>query len=130
MREYPGILNYMIKGIEMWDEVGQGVPEWMEEHLDSYKIVEDPLCMFTDNTLKEAKGQKIQASQLYQNYLDYMRIIDMAPLTQTLFGRAMTHKGYRKGQSKGKYYYLNVTMKDRGDWMKKDDQNMLPGTEG
>lgn len=129
MSEYPGILNYMIKGIEMWDEVGQGIPEWMEEHLDSYKIVEDPLCMFTDNTLKEARGQKIQATQLYQNYQDYMRRIDIPPLTQTQFGRAMTHKGYRKGQSNGKYYYLHVAIKAPEDWMKKDDQNTLSDTK-
>ena len=127
LKEFSGILNYMLKGIEIWDEVGQGVPEWMKEHLDSYKIVEDPLCMFTDNTIKEAKGQKVQARPLYDNYVKYMYVMEMEPMSLTAFGTAMNNKGYKKSESNGKTYYKNIALKDRDDWFTKDTQTKRPG---
>jgi putative DNA primase/helicase len=127
MKEYSGILNYMIEGIKILDEIGQGVPEWMKEHLDSYKIDEDPLCMFTDNTIEEARGQKVQATPLYDNYVKYMYVLKMEPITPTAFGTAMRNKGYKKGMSNGKTFYLNIALKNREDWFTKDTQSKIPG---
>jgi putative DNA primase/helicase len=127
MKEYSGILNYMLKGIEIWNEIGQSVPEWMEEHLVSYKIVEDPLCMFTDNTIYEAKGQKVQATPLYDEYVKYMYIMKMDPMTLTAFGTAMHNKGYQKSPINGRTYYKNIALKNREDWFTKDTQTKIPG---
>jgi len=127
--EFSGILNYMLKGIDIIEEIGLGVPDWMEEHIDFYKVAEDPLSLFAENALTEAKNKKIQATYLFHRYEEYMRILDIDPLTQTAFGKAMKHKGHKTSMSAGKTYYVNVALRERDNWWKKDNQTDL-GTIG
>jgi len=124
--EFSGILNWMLAGIDAIDEIGLGVPDWMQEYLDFYKVETDPLNGFAENCLTPAGGVEIAAAALYQTYAEYMRMLGANPTNLTNFGSHMGAKGYRKKEYNTGYRYRDIKVKPQTEWLKKDTQTALP----
>ena len=94
--EAAGILTWITTGARQWFELGLMVPEIVRAATDEYRTENDPLSEFlTERTIPNTSGY-IQAKTLFTSYEAWCEIEGQKPMTQTLFGRMMAERGYKK----------------------------------
>jgi putative DNA primase/helicase len=123
--EHSGILNWMLAGIDIIEEIGLGVPDWMMDNIDFYKVETDPLNNFAQNCIENAKNDEIRASELYQYYVTYMGMLGENAVNLTNFGNCMKDKGYQKKEYNNGYRYVNIRTKPKADWLGEGTQASL-----
>jgi putative DNA primase/helicase len=68
--EGSGILNWALKGLRRWEEIGmeRGEPRAVKEAVKAYRTAEDELGGFIDLTLEKWEGGKMSGAEVYQVY--------------------------------------------------------------
>lgn len=114
--ERSGILNWLLDGLMLWLANGLTpyVPAEVRAFTDDYREERDPVSIFKETCLVEAKGYKVQASDVYAAYEKWCRANGLKPYQQTAFGLRLNALGVRK--EKGRvYHYLDVKLGDIPD---------------
>lgn len=96
LAEASGILNWMLDGYRIYREEGVRVPDAVRDETDQYRTESDPIGEFVRLWTFRDKGQWVQATELYKAYQSWCRINAHDPGSQTMFGRRMADRGYRK----------------------------------
>jgi putative DNA primase/helicase len=112
-KEAPGILNWMLEGLEHWSERGLRPPEAVLTANTSYRDEMDPLHRFLIEALVVAPGQQVKRRELYAAYTEYCQQDSEDPMPTKAFGSAMTNKGYRRKHSNGTNY-IDMTFTEEG----------------
>jgi len=112
-KEAPGILNWMLEGLEHWSERGLRPPEAVLTANTSYRDEMDPLHRFLIEALVVAPGQQVKRRDLYAAYTEYCQQDSEDPMPTKAFGSAMTNKGYRRKHSNGTNY-IDMTFTEEG----------------
>lgn len=97
--EAPGILNWMLDGYRLWAEGGLSIPATALEAAAEYRRENDPLGDFLDVAVRPRAGARTSATPLYNNYCAWAKQNAREPISQTLFGKIMSERGYQKSKS-------------------------------
>jgi len=68
--EGSGILNWALKGLKMWEEIGMEMdePKAVKEAVKAYRTAEDELGGFIDAALEKAGGFEMSGAEVYRIY--------------------------------------------------------------
>lgn len=105
--EAEGILNWMLDGYCEWREKTLAVPEVVQAQTDLYRESQDDLGAFIRSEIGRDPSASVQASTLYQAYVAWCKANANDDLTQTMFGRRMTERGFVK-QTSGVTVYRGI----------------------
>lgn len=110
--EAPGILNWLLDGLRLWLERGLEIPDAVRAATEQYREDSDPLGQFLGVAVRRpAPGYSVTAKLLYGAYCGWCRKNAVDPVHQTLFGRLLAERGFRKDKA-GIVYYREVELLD------------------
>lgn len=111
LAESDGILQWMLKGLEMWQKKRLGMCEKILMANKEYRQEMDVVSTFIEECVNNSLGKEVKASELYQHYKNYCLQNGFFVLTSTKFGRELDNKGYIKTHKRTGKYYQNISMK-------------------
>ena len=121
--EAPGILNWMIEGLEEYYKIGIDAPSCVKTATKEYREDQDVLhdfiadcCDTKDDKNFAGKDLSAEASALYNNYKSWYNLSggnSKDQISMTKFGRLLIELGYtRKRKNNGKEYHGIAIKKD------------------
>ena len=111
LAESDGILQWMLKGLEMWQKERLGMCEKILMANKEYRQEMDVVSTFIEECVNNSLGKEVKASELYQHYKNYCLQNGFFVLTSTKFGRELDNKGFVKVHKRTVKYYQNISMK-------------------
>jgi putative DNA primase/helicase len=113
--ELPGILRWAIEGCLAWQAEGSNPPPEVLAEVARYREEQDVLGAFLEERCVTRAGASVQATALYQCYVDWCRASGEEAIKQRAFGLAMTERGYeRRKDRRGAQTYLGISVD--GGW--------------
>jgi putative DNA primase/helicase len=98
--EREGILAWLVAGAVRWYREGLPENQTVNGMTADYKSQMDLLEDFlNDYTLVLGENLSIETSELYKMYVEYCGDKKIKPMSQNLFGRQMTAKGFHRAQT-------------------------------
>jgi len=93
--ELPGILNWAIKGAQLWLENGLPVPTKVKEAVEDYRKSEDVLGEFIDSCLESSDRASVLKSDVFSRYLVWCSEVGMRyNLNAHMLGRILKNRGF------------------------------------
>lgn len=111
LAESDGILQWMLKGLEMWQKERLGMCEKILMANKEYRQEMDVVSTFIEECVNNSLGKEVKASELYQHYKNYCLQNGFFVLTSTKFGRELDNKGFVKVHKRTGKFYQNISMK-------------------
>ncbi|QEL26140.1 DNA primase [Bosea sp. F3-2] len=105
--EAPGILNWLIEGMELYDGEGLHFPPAMVDAAKEYRDEMDPISLFIERCIRKAEPEadaQIRANFAYDAYVAWSEASGKKPKSNTMFGRVMASRFARKETSSGNVY--------------------------
>lgn len=112
--EAPGILNWLIEGMKIYDGEGLQLPPAMIEAAKEYREEMDPISLFIERCIRPMPpeaGAEVPASFLYDCYVAWSEDAAKRPKSLTAFGKVM---GSRFSRKKGgaSNLYVDIELHD------------------
>lgn len=108
--EYPGILNWLLKGVELYLQKGLIIPEAVKRATQEYRDDMDRTAAFVARCVrKEADAPPVEGKVLYQAYVDFTIDQGGKPMNSTAFGREMGKK-FEKDKKTGLVLYRSIRL--------------------
>ena len=111
LAESDGILQWMLKGLEMWQKERLGMCEKILMANKEYRQEMDVVSTFIEECVNNSLGKEVKAAELYQHYKNYCSQNGFFVLTSTKFGRELDNKGYVKIRKTNGNSYQNIAIK-------------------
>ena len=109
--EAAGILAWITAGAREWFKHGLMVPERVRAATNEYRTENDPLSEFlTERTIPNTSS-RVRAKELFGTYEAWCEAEGQKPMTQTLFGRMMVERGYKK-ERVGVVFYKGIELRN------------------
>lgn len=105
--EAPGILNWLIEGMVLYDGEGLSFPAAMVDAAKEYRDEMDPISLFIERCIRPADpaaDAQIRANFLYDSYVAWSEANGRKPRSQTAFGRVMAARFAKRETSAGNVY--------------------------
>lgn len=112
--EAPGILNWLIEGMELYDGEGLHFPPAMVDAAKKYRDEMDPISLFIERCIRPAEPEadaQIRATFAYEAYTAWSEASGKRPKSNTMFGRVMASRFTRKETAAGNVY-LDIELHD------------------
>lgn len=97
-QELPGILAWAVRGCVDWTRNGLGAPAAVVEATAEYRTEMDVMGEFLEDCTATGPGAEVGATDLYKTYREWCENRGEKPVTQTVFGREMTDRGFDRGK--------------------------------
>lgn len=108
--EYPGILNWLLRGVELYLQKGLVIPDAVKRATQEYRDDMDRTAAFVARCVrKEADVPPVEGKVLYQAYVDFTVDQGGKPMTLTAFGREMGKK-FEKDKTTGLVLYRGIRL--------------------
>lgn len=111
LAESDGILQWMLKGLEMWQKERLGMCEKILMANKEYRQEMDVVSTFIEECVNNSLGKEVKASELYQHYRNYCSQNGFFVLTSTKFGRELDNKGYIKLRKRTGQFYQDISIR-------------------
>ncbi len=116
--ELPGILNWALAGLRVWQEGGLHPPQAVRGATEQYRQEMNVVAQFLSECTFENAGGSVEASVLYECWREWQHDENQHYLTQRQFGTRMTEMGYKrekKRDSKGssKTFYMGLSLNEK-----------------
>ena len=103
--EGPGILNWLIEGMEAYDREGLKLPAAMVDATKDYRDEMDPISVFIEQCVKRAdEVEPVRARHAFDCYAIWSEENGKRAKSETQFGRVMSQRFERKSTSSGNVY--------------------------
>ena len=109
--EWPGILNWLVKGCLEWQQSGLKPPAEIEEATEEYRSESDIIGDWLNECTVSGREYETKAKELYEDYCKFKDIAGEKPVTQTTFGRRLRERGIDKLNKGGRIYYKGIALK-------------------
>jgi putative DNA primase/helicase len=112
--ESSGILRWMVQGCLDWQNQGLNRPPEVLEATEEYREETDPLTDFIADECDVGAGKRVATRALYERYREYCGRNGQRPLSQKVFGGALSGKGFqaiRSGRQK-RSFRLGLSLKE------------------
>lgn len=113
--EAPGILAWAVRGCLEWQERGLEAPPEVMDATAEYRADMDIFQDFLDEYCEMGAGLEVQPRALYMAYRAWAESTGHKPMSQTMMGRKMTERGFKKveeGHEKTRWY-VGVGLRNR-----------------
>jgi putative DNA primase/helicase len=97
--ERAGILAWMVEGYLHWQYDGLNPPEAVLAATGEYREDSDPLGLFLGSWTERVEQGAVQGKRLYEAYALWCQDNAVEPMSNTLFGRMLTERGFSKDRS-------------------------------
>jgi len=94
--ELPGILAWAVRGCLTWQDHGLGAPAAVLAATSAYRAESDTIGQFITERCDLRPGAEIGAGVLYDAYVKWAVDSGEKPVSNTLFGRNISERGYKK----------------------------------
>lgn len=111
LAESDGILQWMLKGLEMWQKERLGMCEKILMANKEYRQEMDVVSTFIEECVNNSLGKEVKAAELYQHYRNYCSQNGFFVLTSTKFGRELDNKGYIKLRKRTGQFYQDISIR-------------------
>jgi putative DNA primase/helicase len=112
--EYPGILNWCIRGCLAWQQHGLQEPPCVADATAEYRSEQDRFGGFLEqHTVTDTNG-RVRCGELYGLYKEYAANAGEFIMSQTAFGTEMTDRGFQRKKS-GDTWYIGLCLRRKGD---------------
>ena len=106
--EFPGILNWLIRGCLIWQKNGLKIPVEVEKQVAQYKTSMDLMAQWlADCCVHEPLGQ-CKARAAYQSFASWCKQGGHHPISEVRFSQKMTERGYRSEVNRNGKVYLGL----------------------
>ncbi|KFC63991.1 Phage/plasmid primase, P4 family containing protein [Bosea sp. LC85] len=112
--EGPGILNWLIEGMEAYEGEGLHFPPAMVDAAKEYRDEMDPISLFIERCIRKAEPDadaQIRATMAFEAYVAWSEANSKKPKTQTMFGKVMGARFAKKETNAGNVY-LDIELHD------------------
>ena len=99
--ELPGILNWALDGVRLWQENGLRAPKEVDDATNDYREDNDPLRDFLEAKCSVGAAKTASFSLLYRAYSDYCGQMHEDPMTKKQFGESLTERGITADKGSG-----------------------------
>lgn len=112
--EASGILNWLIRGLEDWMEVGLATPESVLASTAEYREDSDPFRRFILEWCERGPEFKANTTELFNAYCLWCAEYGEKRTTQRWFGSRLTDRGFEKKSSGGTVYRFGIQLSAAG----------------
>lgn len=108
--EWPGVLNWAIKGAIEWFEKGLLPPDEVLSATDAYRNEMDTFSQFCSDIIVRQPGSKTPKGLVYEAYCTWRRDEGGEELTKNELGSRMKRLGFKEGRSKGMRHWNDIVL--------------------
>ncbi|MCK9984592.1 MAG: putative DNA primase/helicase [Azoarcus sp.] len=112
--EYPGVLNWLIRGCLEWQQQGIALPPEVMREVDQYKSDMDLIAQWLDEQCTVAPNQTWGARKAYQDYATWAKDGGHQVITEVRFAQKLDERGFAKRKERQGMVYLGLTPRQRG----------------
>lgn len=115
--EYPGILNWCIRGCLEWQRLGGlNEPDEIKVQTNAYRKSEDVLGQFIESRCVLGAGYRAKQKALYEAYKEWSASEGHArPMTKTKFTRTLKERGCNEDDGRRWYEEIGLKLDDTSD---------------
>ncbi len=99
IEELPGILNWALEGLRLWQAEGLGTPEAVMAATNEYRQEQDSLNTFLEDCCVCEIGARTTARELYTRYVTWCEENGERAESQKRFGMRLAERGFTKQKS-------------------------------
>src|SRR6266851_1549366 len=100
-QEYPGILAWLLRGCLDWQRDGLTLPEAVQIATAEYRSSQDIIAHWLDEHCLIGPDYSCRAAALFTHYCDWCSATNERPMSQRVFGEALTKRGFGQRLSDG-----------------------------
>lgn len=108
--EARGILKWMVEGALAWQRDGLAPPRSVVVATANYRSEQDKLAAFLAECCREHREFRVKTNELYGAFQNWCKRNGFTEVNGTVFGRAMTERGFQRDD--GKRWYLGVALNE------------------
>ena len=109
--EFPGILNWALEGLKLWQQEGLGTCEEVLAAVEEYKLENDNVTPFLeDNCVKGPYS--ISKTDLYSAYVSACNQAETKPVLKNTFGNQVMKLGVKEGRTSKARLWEGITTQD------------------
>jgi putative DNA primase/helicase len=97
--EFPGILAWLVRGCQAWQQIGMKPPVAVEEATQGYMESQDNTSKFITEWCHVGRGIECDVGLLYAAYVFWCAEDDYEPLSKRAFGLNLEERGIMAGRS-------------------------------
>lgn len=107
--EYPGILNWMFQGFQMWMSEGLKTPSAIQHAVDDYRREMDVVSAFIDECCELSDGAFVKAAELFQSYSQWADANKEYGMGHIRFGTEIS-KRFQKIKNRDGIFYIGIKL--------------------
>ena len=111
-KELPGILNWALEGLRMFDLEGLNPPSAIQKATGDYRGESDTVHQFVNDCCNRFIGSKTPMLDLYDAYKDWCSSSGVEPLSNVSLGKELTRLGFESYRSKNGNGRKDLVLKD------------------
>lgn len=117
MTELPGILNWVLRGTQLWLESGLPIPEQVRTAIAEYREQSDPLADYFDEryTITKNELDQLPRQKMYQSYDQWAKDNGIKPYGQRYFAQLLRDRGCGERKSNSVRFWTRVAEKGTRD---------------
>lgn len=108
--EYPGILNWLIRGAREWQRIGLSPPASISAETAAYRTDMDTLGQWLDECTQQAEGSTTRARDAYQQFSFWCRGGGYTPVSEKRFADRMATRGFQKSRTNKGVVYVGLQL--------------------
>lgn len=97
--ELSGILAWAVQGAMQWADAGLNAPEIVTEAVQQYRKDSDVIGQFIEAHCIVGPDYKVGATTLYHSYKEFAKQNGEKIMSQTMFGKSLSNRGFEKMHS-------------------------------
>ena len=109
--EYPGILNWMIRGCLDWQRNGLQTPAEVVRSVDEYRSDMDLIGQWISERCKKGATESLRAREGYFDFALWLKRSGHREITETRFGLKLGERGFLKARDRNGVVYQGLALR-------------------
>jgi putative DNA primase/helicase len=109
--EFPGILNWLIRGCLVWQKSGLQIPDEVRVQVEQYKSSMDLLALWLSDCCDELPSSQCRARAAYESFAKWCKQGGHNPISEVRFAQKMNERGYVAEHNRNGKVYLGLSAK-------------------
>ncbi len=116
-KELPGVLNWLIAGLQQWQKIGMAEPESVLQATEEIRIDSDTFGQYLGDRSRKVPGAQTPAAAFYLDYRLYCDLLfeGKYAIGHKQFGINLLERGYLKKHTEKGNIWLDVELTCSGD---------------
>lgn len=108
--EWPGILNWLMRGFHMLQSEGWNSTAVMDDLRDQWRQDSDPLSDWRETCTRDDPKARTSRADLYSRYVNYCNGTGTRPMSNQAFNQALTERGCEPYKVNGTRGFIGIAL--------------------